>query len=170
MERSTHVRSFRPGDDIRAFIRYYRRLSDLGLAPTIVAVSDSEISTESHNTLKDWLTAGCSETQRNQMALMLVARIEEMHAHGICHRDLHVENVVLRHGVPLFIDPALACDSDATNPCYDLVGPGPSGVPVPEAHACQPNDNRLGVWWDSTGPVPTLGAEFGTLAQVLRLQ
>jgi serine/threonine protein kinase len=145
------------------FVRYYERLSDLGLAPNIVAISDSEIWTERHTTLREWL--GRSQSARAQMARKLVVRIEEMHSHGICHRDLHVDNVVLCDGMPLFIDPAFATDSEPTSPCCDLVGPGPSGVSVAPEHACQPNDNRHGVWWDSTGPVSTLGEEFGTLTE-----
>jgi hypothetical protein len=162
----SHVRVIPQGDAGVRFGHYYRRFSDLGFAPTIVSMTDSEIVTVRHQTLREWLNAGPSQAERHEMRRVLVKRIEEMHSHGICHRDLHVENVVLRDGLPLFVDPAFATDCDPRRPCYDLVGPGPSGVPVPPEHAGQPNENQNGVWWDSTGPVPTLGQEFGPLGEV----
>lgn len=163
-----HRRAIPEGEAGVRFVHYYRRLSDLGLAPRILEVTDSEIVTELHPTLRQWLDGGPSVEERDAMARKLIARIEEIHRHGICHRDLHVENVVLRDEVPLVVDTAFATASDPIKPCYDLVGPGPSGVPVPPEHAGQPNENQLGVWWDSTGPVPTLGQEFWRLSEVRR--
>ncbi len=79
---------------------------------------------------------------------------------------MHVENVVLLDGAPLLIDTALATESDPVRPCYDLYGPGPSGVDVPPDHYDYP-PNREGVWWDCTAIVPTLKDALGDLATVL---
>jgi serine/threonine protein kinase len=58
------------------------------------------------------------------MGLRLYERISEMHSHGICHRDLHIEDIVLADGgLPLFVDPDFALESDPSRPCYDLAWP-----------------------------------------------
>jgi hypothetical protein len=98
------------------------------------------------------------------MGLRVLRRIKELHGHGVCHRDLHVGNIVVRDGVPLFIDTEFAIERHPGKPCYDLFGPD-SGVSVPERHAHQQNANRNGVWWDADNhEVETLGRAFGPLA------
>ncbi len=98
------------------------------------------------------------------MGLKVLSRVRELHSHGVCHRDLHVGNIVVRQGQPLFVDMEFAAASDPAEPCYDLVGPEPSGVPVPRRHREQPNANLHGVWWDAENcEVETLGCAFGPL-------
>lgn len=163
----THSRALAQGDAGERFVDYYRQLAAHGLAPEIITVTPNEIITREYPTLCDWLGIEHSRDERVEMGRRLCLRIEQLHSYGICHRDLHTANVVLRgNEVPLFIDPAFAIDSNPDMPCYDLEGPERSGVPVPPEHATQPNDNRFGVWWDSTGPVPTLNGAFGPLADV----
>jgi hypothetical protein len=161
-----YKRPFNPGEDVDHFVRYYRALSELDLAPKVIAVTDYALVAVRHPTLEEWLTETARTSEElHEMGERLYHRVALLHSKAICHRDLHVENVVLRTGVPLFIDPAFAIDSDSAKPCYDLEGPGRSGVEVPAEHAGQGNGNELGVWWDSSGPVPTLGAAFGSLAE-----
>ncbi len=163
----THSRTLPQGEAGERFVHYYKQLADHGLAPEIISVTSREIVTREYQTLCDWLDIEHSRGETMEMGRRLYLRIEQLHGHGICHRDLHIANVVLRvNEVPLFIDPAFAIDSNPDKPCYDLEGPQRSGVPVPPEHATQPNDNQFGVWWDSTGPVPTLNSAFGPLADV----
>jgi len=96
----------------------------------------------------------------------LYRRLKELHQNGMCHRDMHVGNVVLLDGTPLLIDPALATESDPSRPCYDLYGPQLSGVAVPADHYDYP-PNRGGVWWDCTAEVPLLKDAIGSLAAVI---
>lgn len=101
------------------------------------------------------------------MGLKVLALVRKLHRHGVCHRDLHVGNIVVRDGEPLLIDMEFAIAVDPAGPCYDLVGPGPSGIPVPDRHAVQPNANQNGVWWDAdNGEVETCGRAFGSVAEL----
>jgi len=83
----------------------------------------------------------------------------------MCHRDMHAGNVVLLEGIPLLIDPALATESDPSQPCYDLYGPEVSGVKVPTDHYVHP-PNRGGVSWDCSAQVPALRDALGSLVAV----
>jgi serine/threonine protein kinase len=168
-DQPTHSRALPQGDAGERFVNYYQRLTDLSLAPEIIGVTAYEIVTRKYPTLGAWLAIEHSCEEVLEMGRRLYLRVEQLHCQGICHRDLHLANIVLRDDeVPLFIDPAFAIGSNPDNPCYDLEGPDRSGVPVPPERTCQSNDNRLGVWWDSTGPVPTLSSAFGRLADVRR--
>jgi hypothetical protein len=163
----THSRALPQGDAGERFVNYYERLTDLRLAPEIIEVMPHEIVTRKYPTLGAWLAIEHSCEEVLEMGRRLYRRVEQLHCQGICHRDLHIANIVLGDDeVPLFIDPAFAIESDPDKPCYDLEGPERSGVPVPPEHACQSNDNRFGVWWDSTGPVPTLRSAFGPMTDL----
>jgi tRNA A-37 threonylcarbamoyl transferase component Bud32 len=123
----------------------YRRLSDAGLAPEIIRTTTTHLTTKTHTTLTEWLHGQTAEHEMKLMGQRLVDRITELHTLGVCHRDLHDGNVVLTDElVPLFIDPAFAIACDPRAPCYDLIGPDSSGVPVAPAHASQ-TDHRYGV-------------------------
>lgn len=65
-----------------------------------------------------------------QPARALARLIGDLHRRGISHRDIHLDNIVVRGGEPLLIDWETAID----RPGYDLFGPD-SGVPVPDIHA-----------------------------------
>jgi tRNA A-37 threonylcarbamoyl transferase component Bud32 len=69
------------------------------------------------------------------MALRLRERIEAMHRLGVCHRDLHLANIIVDEDArALIVDPDSAVDVDQSAPCYDLYRPEASGVPVPAEH------------------------------------
>jgi len=148
-DRPTHCRCLPPGEPGKRFVYYYSRLSDLGLAPEIIDVAETKLITLRCVPLENWLRPDRSKSERLAMGRLLYRRLEELHGHGICHRDMHVGNVVLLAGAPLPIDSALATESDPVRPCYDLYGPGPSGVDVPPDHYDYP-PNRGGIWWDCT--------------------
>jgi hypothetical protein len=121
---------FKPGEVENGFVEYYAAWSALGLAPVIVAVSADALISEKHETLQEWLDRHPRGPERDTMGRCLRARVVELHSHGYCHRDLHRDNVLIRHdGVPLFIDPAFAVAADPEAPCYDLVGGSRSESP-----------------------------------------
>ena len=95
----------------------------------------------------------------------LVLLVRAIHAAGICHRDLHIHNVVIAaDGSPLAIDPEHALEVDPQGPCFDVWGPD-SGLPVAPAHVQIGGTlAKTGVWWDaplSSMQVTTLGSVFG---------
>jgi len=142
---------------------YYRRLSNLGLAPEVVSADSEQILARWHEPLHCW-RAHHSRDEWIDMGLRVFSRVKELHSHGVCHRDLHVGNIVVQDGQPLFVDMEFAAASDPAKPCYDLIGPERSGVSVPRRHAEQPNANQHGVWWDAeNSEVKTLGHAFGSL-------
>jgi Phosphotransferase enzyme family len=162
----THDRCLLPGELGERFVSYYRRWSNLGLAPEIVAVTPEKLTTRLCLPLKDWLQSERSASERLEMGGRLYRRLEELHKHGMCHRDMHAGNVVLLEGIPLLIDPALATESDPLRPCYDLYGPELSGVAVPADHYGY-LPNRGGVWWDCGAEVPALKDAIGSLSAVI---
>jgi hypothetical protein len=96
-----------------------------------------------------------------EMRLLVIELITSVHAFGICHRDLHQNNLVLDDRRPLVIDLELACEVDPESPCYDLYGPSDT-VPVPEQHVVVGGGYEVhGVWWDS--PMDGLHRIFGPL-------
>lgn len=165
----TSQRGPRTASDWENAVRYYGRLSELDLAPDIVSVACDQLTARWHQPLPDW-RADHSTDEWIQMGLRVLGRVKEMHGHGVCHRDLHVGNIVVRAGVPLFIDTEFATASDPTKPCYDLVGPERSGIAVPSRHAAQPNANQHGVWWDADNhEVCTPGRAFGRLGDLSKM-
>jgi hypothetical protein len=147
------------------FVYYYRLLAGWHLAPAVVEVTDEVLRTELHPTLRQWWEAGQSGTDLAAMRVLLRTRIDELHSHGICHRDLHIDNVVLRDGLPLFIDPDFAIASDPHAPCFDLYGPDASGVPAPHAHKAQGGAAAQGVWWHAPVLHRTFGHTLGPIPQ-----
>lgn len=160
-----HCRDLVCEADRNKFLRHYQLLSDLGLAPEILDSTGDTLVTRKYLTLEGWLWSGPSEAQMKTMRRRLLAFLKEVHHKaGICHRDTHIRNFVLKENRPLLIDPTLAIECDRDRPCYDLVGPELSGVAIPTEHACQPNNNSFGVWWDAPEPFEqTLGSFFGRL-------
>ena len=142
----------RSGRDLglwRNGIAFYEEASRLGLAPVVVSADDEQLTTQACQPLLDWLAAYPDRT--HEMGVLLFARVKELHSHGICHRDLHDGNVLVRaDGVPVFIDFDFATHGNPDAPCYDLYGPGPSRLPVPDAHAAQTGSrNANGAYWDN---------------------
>jgi hypothetical protein len=159
-----HSRPFKAHESPDQFVAYYRRMADAGVAPEVLEATPEALVTPLHIRLEDWLNSS-SPTAVPRMACRILAQLRTMHRIGICHRDTHVANIVVASETPLFVDPEFATDSDSARPCYDLYGPGPSGIPAPPAHtAYTPNEG--GVWWDCTAEVPALHTTFGSLASV----
>jgi phosphotransferase family enzyme len=158
---------FKPGEVENGFVEYYAAWSALGLAPVIVAVSADALISEKHETLQEWLDRHPRGPERDTMGRCLRARVVELHSHGYCHRDLHRDNVLIRHdGVPLFIDPAFAVAADPEAPCYDLVGGSRSGISVVPDHRLIPGLEN-GVYWDvETTAVRSLSADFRPQAEL----
>jgi tRNA A-37 threonylcarbamoyl transferase component Bud32 len=112
--------------------------------------------------LRTWLETASPEHQ-HELARSLLECVRRLHALGICHQDLHVDNVVVDGARPLLIDFELALRTSPDKPCYDLVGPAASGVPVHGRHLFQ--GIIEGVWWDSpTTQVTTIGRSLGSVA------
>ena len=139
----------------------YRRFSEAGLAPMIVSLTANEIETVCHQTLRDWLARKPSQQERDTMSEAIRDLLLAAHETGLCHRDVHIDNIVLSdNGRPLLIDPAYATAS-VNEHCYDLEGPEPSGVSVPDDHVNQGGNAAHGIWWGSPEKHRSLEREFG---------
>ncbi len=120
-------------------------LIDFGEEPTTVWVR-----VEAFMPLHDWLEANPAPEARVDMRDRLRAQLRALHRAGVCHRDVHLGNVVVDGcGVPRFVDFELAARVDPAGGCFDLLGPE-SGVPVPREHA--ENGISGGVWWNQWPP------------------
>jgi serine/threonine protein kinase len=98
------------------------------------------------------------------MGQLVLGLVKSIHSVGVCHRDLHRQNLVIDDGRPLVIDLELACEADPSGPCYDLYGPSEI-IPVAEQHQAVEGDYaRYGVWWDS--PADGLNRVFGPLSNL----
>lgn len=106
--------------------RAYRLLAGLDVTPTVLETSPRLIVTTLHAPLTTWLHnegEGRTPDERQRLATDLRSAIAVVHARGICHRDLHAENVVVDGSRPLLVDFELALFGvDPMGPCYDLVG------------------------------------------------
>jgi len=147
-----------------ATARVYQALSRAGFAPEVIDVTPTHIVARRHLRLHaDWLPAHREPSERDLMARKIRDLLAEVHATlGICHRDVHLDNIVVTDsGEPLLIDPEFAVRS-ANEHCYDLVGPGLSGVAIPWRHLECDGPERYGVWWGcpyaDRGLAPTFGA------------
>lgn len=122
-------------------------------------VTADEIVTVKHPLLTDWLGAKPSKEDLDAMAVRIRELLLRVHKEAqFCHRDVHVRNIVLTEpGEPLLIDPALGTVTESEL-CYDLHGPGPSGVAIPGAHLPQGKD---GIWWGSQERHDSLESAFG---------
>lgn len=138
---------------------YYQRLSAISAAPEVLDVDADKIVAVKHALLTDWLALKPSRSELDTMALKILRLLLRVHKEAqFCHRDVHVRNIVLTEAAaPLLIDPALGADK-ATELCYDLHGPGPSGVAIPAAHVRQGKD---GIWWGSQERHDSLESAFG---------
>ena len=140
---------------------YYRLLSEAGFAPEIVEITDEWIETVKYETLEAWLAADVSTDQHERMGKAIRGLFRAVHdTLRICHRDAHIGNFVVREGRPLLIDPAYATPSVNVH-CYDLEGPGPSRVSVPDDHVNQGGRAMYGIWWGSPERTRSLESVFG---------
>jgi hypothetical protein len=161
-----HVRDL-PREDGEHFAASYRRLAEAGFAPQIID-SSSVLVTPRHRTLSEWLKTQPSADEMALMAHRIIELLRGVHALGACHRDVHVDNIVLTKDLtPLLIDPHFMIESDPDKPCYDLFGPDVSGVPVPQAHVMQGGVAAQGVWWDAPVQVRELGPIFGRIDSLI---
>lgn len=133
--------------DRAAVLELYRRAAVSGLAPRILAQDRETVTFERVGvTLKQWWESTKDVSTKTEMKLHLRERIKQLHQSGICHRDLHSENVMVGddHAIR-FIDFDLAQWVDPNWRCYDLNGPSEQ-VGTPRPHASQAG-HQNGVWW-----------------------
>jgi hypothetical protein len=156
-----------------AYVGYYQRLQASGLGPRIVAVTGGKVCLQKLERLPDWVDARSVDGRlpdepRRAMGLALIELLEKVHELGLCHRDTHIRNFVVRAGAPLLVDPKYAIESRGRS-CYDLKGPEESGVEIAREHLRQANVNQHGVWWEDADPISeSLTSTFGTLAELRR--
>ena len=104
--------------------RFLPRLATAGLTPEILELTDTRLVTREGVPFHNWWRVA-DNSSRADMRPLVLELVRSMHALGICHRDLHDRNLVLRREdeTPLVIDLELACDVDPSGACYDLDGP-----------------------------------------------
>jgi serine/threonine protein kinase len=134
----------RPSD---AVLRLHTRAADAGLAPAIAEVGEDSIKMRrlAQNLREWWSDPNHLQEARTAVLGLLVSRINSLHQIGICHCDLHSDNVMIDHDEVFFIDFEFAQEVNPLWPCYDLSGPS-EHVPVPQAHATQ-QGHENGIWW-----------------------
>lgn len=142
--------------------RFLPRLATAGLTPEILELTDTQLVTREGVPFHNWWRVA-DNSSRADMRPLVLELVRSMHALGICHRDLHDRNLVLRREdeTPLVIDLELACDVDPSGACYDLDGPT-LAIPVPGAHVRVGGAFAAGVWWGSTG----LGGYYTALGEI----
>lgn len=161
----TYTRRSRSPESHNRVVYFQSRLADAGLAPKTTSDAYPSIEMERGMPLSEWLKSATTD-DRAIMRARLIALVRGVHAAGVCHRDLHVSNIILvKDGKPLVIDPEHALEVDPRGPCFDICGPK-SRVPVAPDHVAQPGPiSTTGVWWDADlgqGTITTLGSAFGT--------
>ena len=145
---STHTQPLRNHHARAQAHAYLPRLATAGLTPEIVALTNHGVVTRRGQPFREWWPRA-SAPALAAMRSRVLDLIRKVHALGICHRDLHDGNLILRRADrPLVIDMELACDVDPLGPCYDLLGPT-AVVPVPAAHLSVGGAFAQGVWWGS---------------------
>lgn len=160
----TYTRESRSLASHKRVVCFQTRLADAGLAPKITSDAYPFIEMERGTPLSEWLKSPAAE-DRQIMRARLMTLVRGVHAAGICHRDLHIGNVMLSaDGSPLAIDLEHGLDVNPQGPCFDVWGPS-SGLPVAPAHVQIGGTlAETGVWWDaplSLMQVTTLGSKFG---------
>lgn len=125
---------------------YLPRLAAAQICPPIVDQSRDGVFLRRGVRLPDWVaTAGPDEVAT--MRPLVIDVVRRLHSEGVCHRDLHWENVVAIDGQPFLIDLEHACDVDPAWPCYDFTGPS-AEVPLLQAHARFGGVlGTTGMWW-----------------------
>jgi serine/threonine protein kinase len=141
--------------------RYYRLelgimcdLQNTGLVPDLIDFGEEPttmwVRVVALDPLAEWLEQNGSAEARAEMRDRIRVQLRALHRAGVCHRDVHLHNVVVDEaGVPRFIDFELAARVDPRSGCFDLEGPA-SGVPVPAEHA--DGGLKTGVWWNQWPP------------------
>jgi len=142
------------------------RLAGYGLTPEIIRWEPGAVVIRAGVWLPDWLRTANPDTVA-AMRPKGLELVHGMHAQGVCHRDLHVENVVIVDGQPMAIDYEHACQVDPAGPCYDLTGPSDQ-VPLLAVHRQWGGVlGTFGIWWDApleprfNGRYIPLGIIFG---------
>lgn len=141
--------------------RYLPGLAAAGLSPAILELTETRVVTRRGRPLREWWPRA-DAAARARMRTRVLRLIEQLHARGICHRDLHDRNLILGAGdQPQVIDVEWACDVDPAAPCYDLCGPA-SGVPVPATHLSSGAPFARGVCWGN----PLAGSGYTSLGEI----
>jgi serine/threonine protein kinase len=116
--------------------RYYRLelgimcdLQNTGLVPDLIDFGEEPttmwVRVVALDPLAEWLEQNGSAEARAEMRDRIRVQLRALHRAGVCHRDVHLHNVVVDEaGVPRFIDFELAARVD---PRRRLLRPGGSG-------------------------------------------
>lgn len=169
-----HLHQFRSTEEAAFARSHLERLAAQSLTPPIIRWepgigSHGGVVQATGTPLTDWLTSANPEVVAATRPKVL-ALVHGIHAQGICHRDLHIENVVLVSGRPMAIDFEHAIEVDPEWPCYDLSGPSEC-VPLLPAHAEWSGVlGTYGISWDGplderwSGRYVPLGMIFGPVS------
>jgi hypothetical protein len=150
--------------------RYLPRMSEAGVAPTILGWEGSAVRTRRGIRLPDWLGLQ-DQAAATAIRPLVIMKIVKLHRLGIWHRDLHWENVVVVNDEPFLIDVEHACDVDPSWPCYDQPAHQiRSRLPAHAQHGGVLGS--YGMWWGATpdqrwdGRYRPLGTIFGPLGEL----
>jgi serine/threonine protein kinase len=134
----------------------------VGCAPAFEIEAPMTIRLRLYTPLLSWL-AKSTPGEIQAMAHRVLDQVRTLHQAGVCHRDLKATDIVVDGDQPLLIDFELGTEVNPFGPCYDLLGPQLSGVPLPPIHDYL--GLREGVWWDTqTEHVRPLWRDLGRLA------
>jgi Phosphotransferase enzyme family len=160
----TFPHRFRSAEEALFATKHLPNLAERGLAPPTVEWGPDYVTTVGGTWLPDWLDS-VDSAQVEIMRPHVLALVRGIHEYGVCHRDLHVENVVVIDNRPLAIDFEHASEVDPSWPCYDISGPS-MHVAVPPAHVAHGGTlGTSGIWWN--GPLDARwGARYRPLGLV----
>lgn len=137
-----------PEQVLTFYKNHYMRMAEEDLVPKLISMDGEGLITEKCIPLISTIE-NITGNSRDKLKECLINRIRKLHALGICHRDLHIRNIVLRHYIPLFVDFELAIVIDPSCLCYDLNGPV-SKIPVPDQHVMLGSEYEVtGEWWNA---------------------
>ena len=169
MDEVSVCRPFRGEQDRERHYRFLPRLAAAELVPRIIRIDNNERCLERCEPLSSWRKKS-DQSEIKMMGRRVLEMIRAMHSLGICHRDLHDDNVVVKAGKPLVIDLEHAVEVDPAWPCYDLYGPNDLIPLLPEHVTYAQQLGPTGIWWgayhEQRHGLFTMGMIFGPIEGV----
>ena len=156
-------------EKFRVELKYMEKAAALGVGPELCSWDKPSMTIEMYaaTPVLSWFSSSPSSEEIREVGKNLLKAIVHLHSNGICHRDIHIRNLLIQdNDCPLIIDWEYAVDADPNGPCYDLIGPA-SNTPKPMPHRIR-SSTETGVWWDTPmTSVSPVAQYFGPLSEYL---